>query len=305
MGFGLERLTQMSKKWQWKEHTRQEWIDLHNSPDFITASEVATILGQNKWESPYSLYHRKKGLLPRVVSTRKMRKGHALEDFIAEEYEMETGRVVINPGQYTMASHPNMPWFMATLDRYDDENRAVELKTTGFRAKEEWEDGGPVAYQIQNQAQLLCASLDKGSLVGLVESWPDDELYVHDFERHDRICNVIEKVAIEFYERLQNNDPPDVDETESTAMTLKALHPKDNGESVYCDDAAPWIEERWQLKNTMKHMKRDLNLVENKLKDAIGDATELWADGHCMTYKWQNRKEHMVKASEFRKLHFK
>ena len=115
------------------------------------------------------------------------------------------------------------PWLLATPDLFDDDDRVVELKNLGAYARKDWANGlGPLEYQVQNQTQLLCTGTELGALAGLIAC---REIFIHDFERHDRLLkNIIPKLA-EFRERCLNGDPPPVDGSISTEATLKAISP--------------------------------------------------------------------------------
>ena len=285
---------------QFADLTRPQWEDVHNDPGIVTASQVATILGLSKYKSAFTLYQEKMGNLPRFEGNISTRVGHALESLLAELYEEKTGRETKDPGDYRVYHSEDTPWLICTPDRFDEDDRVVELKALGAYARKDWTaQTGPLEYQVQNQIQLFCTGFEQGALAGLIAA---REFFVHDFERHDRLLkNIIPKLA-EFRERCLNGDPPPVDGSISTESTLKAIHPKDTGEVVHDDTAALYFNERKVLKNAMAHVKRDLLLCENQIKDRIGDASELWADGMKMTWKRQHTKESLHKAYDSRVL---
>ena len=279
---------------------KAQWHDVHKSQKLIPAREVSTILGVNPYNSAFTLYHEKRGDLPRFEGNIATEIGHELEPWIARRYEKETGRVVTDPGPYTMYFNSDTVWLLSTPDRFDDDDRVVEAKALGGYSRKDWtEKTGPLEYQVQNQIQLYCTGLEKGALAGLIAT---REFFVHDFDRHDRLLKSIIPKLAEFRERCMNGDPPPADESYSTTVALKALHPKDNGEATYDDHMEAFMKERKKIKGQQAHLERDLNLVENKLKDAIGDNTELWANGVRMTWKWQHTKGKYHKAHDSRVL---
>lgn len=280
--------------------TRPQWEDVHNDPATITASQVAIILGLSKYKSAFTLYQEKVGALPRFEGNISTRVGHMLEPLLAELYEEETGRATENPGDYTVFFCTAKSWLLSTPDIFDDEDRVVELKALGAYARKDWADrAGPLEYQVQNQIQLFCTGFEQGALAGLIAA---REFFVHDFERHDRLLkNIIPKLA-EFRDRCLNGDPPPVDGSISTAESLKAIHPKDTGEVVYDDTAAFFFTARKELKAQLAHNKRELILVENQIKDRIGGASELWADGMKMTWRHHHTTGGYRKAYDSRVL---
>jgi predicted phage-related endonuclease len=280
---------------------KPQWEDVHNDPKYVTASQAARILNISKFGgSAFTMFHEKTGSLPRFEGNTSTRVGHALEPLLAEFYEEETGRATEDPGDYRIYYSEDTPWLICTPDLFDDDDRVVELKALGAYARKDWTDNtGPLEYQVQNQIQLLCTGMEQGALAGLIAS---REFFVHDFERHDRFLkNIIPKLA-EFRERCLNGDAPPVDGSISTEATLKAIHPKDTGEVVYDDTAASYFTARKEIKDNLAHMKRELILVENQIKDRVGDASELWADGMKMTWKHQHTMGGYRKAYDSRVL---
>lgn len=279
-----------------------DWEKKHRSKKDVTASEVAIILGVHPHKSVFTLFHEKVGNLPHFEGNISTRAGHILEPFIAQLYREETKRFTVDPGAFTMYRSADIPWLWCTPDRFDDDGRVVELKALGAYSRKDWTNKtGPLEYQVQNQIQLYCTGREKGALAGLIAT---REFFAHDFDRHDRLLkNIIPKLA-EFRERCINGDPPPADESHSTTVALKALHPKDKktDSAVYDDHMEAFMNERKKLKDQMAHMQRDLNLVENKLKNSIGDNIELWANGVKMTYKWQHTYGKYHKAYDSRVL---
>lgn len=285
--------------------SQEEWEALHRSTIrdetlVITVSEIATALDVNPYESAFTLYHRKRGELPPFTGNISTRAGHILEPLVDALYTENTGRKTVDPGAYAIHRHEDLPWLICTVDRLDEELRAVELKATGSHTRKDFKDGkGPLGYQVQNQAQLAVVGLEHGSIAALVAN---REFFCHDFDRHDRfIRGMLDKIR-EFRDRCLNGDPPDPGGSLSTTETLKLLHPKDNGETVYNDRLAPYIKEQEKLKQNQKQLKEHLALVENRIKAALGDNSYLVAEGQKKSYLWQKKKGQYVKKSEYRVL---
>ena len=131
---------------------REDWLEQRK--DLLTASDAASILGQNPWKSAMALYAEKLGLMPPQEETQKMRSGRKLQRAIAEMYSEDTGRTLVDPGEFTIAVHPEVPYVAATLDyRQKDKDQGegvLEIKNN----EGEWIDEPPVYVQIQVQHQL-------------------------------------------------------------------------------------------------------------------------------------------------------
>lgn len=282
--------------------TEQEWLDLHRDANIVSASQVATIMGHNPWESAYTLWHKKKGLVPWQDEAIHMRAGKALEPLVDKLYQETTGRETVDFGDFTVDYHPNIP-LIATLDRYDNEGRTVELKTANQFARDDWAKGdGPLHYQLQAQSQIMCAETEHGALACLVGN---REFFHHDFDRHDRVIRVIEVRVMEFVESLEKGTPPPPDTSSSSMTTAAILHLKDDGSTVERPDLKGVIEQWLEAKKNASAAEKEKKELDNQLKLAFGSATYLVSDGYCLSYSHQHRKSYTVEETDYRVLRMK
>lgn len=282
-----------------------EWLAARK--DYITASDVAVILGHHPRKSPLTLYNEKIGLLePDDVSSNEFVKwGKRLEPIIADAYAEETGRGLIDPGRFTLLRSRKYPWLAATLDRLviipDGPTGALEIKSTNAFLAREWEGEPPVAAQVQLQVQLIVTGLFTGSLAALVGGnrffWTDQTL-------NEGFAELVINKTGEFMRRLETGNPPDVDGSESTKETIKRLFPKDYGEMIALPaELQQWADALAEYKVTRGLVKEKIDLYENKIKMALGDASGgIFLDGSGFSFKLQKREGYTVDPTEFRVL---
>lgn len=278
---------------------RESWLAVRN--ETIGASDVAAICGCNPYKSAYTLWAEKLGKIEPTEAGIPARVGLALENLVTELYEERTQRKTHDPGQYTVFPHPEYPWWGCTPDRLvliDDiaiSSRAVELKTIGENAARNMRDGDPpLAYQVQLQAQLAILGCEHGDLACLIGN---RDFEVFEYERHERLIRGITEKVLAFRECLLSGNPPAIDDSISTARTLAALHPDDNGETVLLSESAKCALERLdEIKREMKRLEADERLAKNMIIAEIGDATFGNADGVTVSYKTQERAGY-IKAS--------
>ena len=267
--------------------TEEEWLDSRKG--CIGASEVAAILGGNLHKSAHAFWCQKAGLLPPDDTNLAMRRGHHMEPFIANIYVETTGNDVYDPGDYAVWAHPDLSYFRCTPDRLTcADNMPVELKDIGHNISMQMRDGEPpLTYQAQVQAQMAILGAEEADLACFMDG---RDFEVFHFTRNDRFIKAMLAEVEEFYDRLQNGDPPPVDGHPSTAAALAALHPDDNGETVTLSpeviDAAIALD---RVKAHIKGLETEKTKHENVIKEAIGDATFGEAPGFRFSWKTQER----------------
>jgi len=120
-----------------KYTSRDEWLKGRSS--YIGGSELATIMGLNKYQSPYQLWLLKTGREQPMSDNKQTLSGRFLEDGIARYWEHETGNKIIEASANDNVYIHNLYDFLrGTPDRRffwgEDRslnNRAVlEVKTT-------------------------------------------------------------------------------------------------------------------------------------------------------------------------------
>ena len=277
--------------------TPEEW--LATRLEYITASEAAAICGESTYESPYSLYLRKRGISA-PLSGEWLDWGHRLESVIAERYTEVTGRQVYDPGEYTLFVNPAHPLMAATLDRLTLFHDGLiigplELKTRAMQGftpanwcdleEEEyipedpvvvpyytWDHEVPLDVQIQVQHQMICTGTTHGSVAVLIggQKW--------------RYCDVeanptfqaalVGEVSRFWTDHVEPGIPPDVDSTRATTQALKQLHPNDNGFTVHLPPCAMDLDRRrLEINATRKALQSERDGIDNRLREMIGDHT--------------------------------
>lgn len=320
--------------------TKDEWLKSRHTG--IGSSDAPVILGLSKWKSPLSLYYEKRGLREESEGESEFREwGLALEPAIIAGYERVTHRKVGTPldlwlatqvpgfepppTRYTLARDADMPFLVASPDGSvlpidkltpvtEDgkeiveppvfyEPGVLEVKNVDISKGREWEEAQepPLIYQVQVQHQLMVTGAEWASIAALVGG---NRFMWADVRRDDDLIAMMRKVEIEFWERCLAGDPPPVDGSESTKDLLARLYPKDTGEiKVLPAEMLEWDRKRAAATAALKAAKAAKQEAENVIRAAIGDATVGQIDGGpAYSWKWQTRRAHTVKESEFRVL---
>lgn len=251
---------------------RDTWLAERRSS--VGASEAATVLGVNPYETPLELWARKRGEIPDKDETISMRVGRALEPAIAEMYVEKTGRKVYDPGSFTIYRHPDYPFIHATPDRIicTTEDRPLgdlQIKNVGARMAPAWEAGAPLYVQVQVQVEMLAVGLEWGSIAALLDN---QQFWWGDQERNERFIGLLIMRCEVFMASVRSGIPPEptADDTE----TLRLLYPKHaTGKRIELPvKAVKWGRALDRVKREIKRLEYAEKALENRVKAAMGDA---------------------------------
>jgi putative phage-type endonuclease len=286
--------------------TRPEW--LRERRHGIGASDAAALYGESPWQSPMSLWAEKRGLTaPTDEATVPdyIKWGLKLEPLIATAFAEDTGREVIDIPAFTIERDLAHPELLATLDRRQRTAVGVgilELKSTNFFARKQWNDGVPLYYQIQVQHQLMVTGEPYASVAVLIAG---SEFYWCDIARNDAFIDDLRRRVIEFWGMVIGDIAPAPDASAATKEALARIFPDVvTPEFVpLATEALEWDEKRQKGKTMIEAGAKLVDEAEAHLKLAIGESLGAVLPNQ-VTYTWkqQTRKPYTVQGSTFRVL---
>ncbi|MEU3756731.1 YqaJ viral recombinase family protein [Streptomyces olivoreticuli] len=203
----------------------------------ITATDAVAVAGLSPWRSPFSLWHRKAGTVPRETATptAAMEWGTRLEPVIADVFaETHPDLVVHATGTWARRGRE---WQRATPDRIvtpADGGPAslLEIKTSrlGEGFGEPGTDEVPAHYRCQVLWQLDTVGLGSATLAVLVAGQEYRE-YVIAYVAAE--AALLRDQAAEFLRSLASGEPPAFDGHAATYRTVQRL--PDGVEDVVAD----------------------------------------------------------------------
>lgn len=137
---------------EYAEQRSEEWLALRDN--MITASDVASALGENHFETPDSLV-KKKVLRTKWAGNAATAHGTALEPLVRDLYDQRTGRKSHEIG---LVQHRQYEWLGASPDGVTEDGLLIEIKcplTRKIEAKV------PKHYWPQVQLQLEITDLEE------------------------------------------------------------------------------------------------------------------------------------------------
>ena len=137
---------------EYAEQRSDEWLALRDQ--MITASDVASAIGESRYESP-DAFVKKKVLKTKWAGNAATAHGTALEPLVRDLYDQRTGRKSHEIG---LVQHREYPWLGASPDGVTEDGLLIEIKcplTRKIEAKV------PKHYLPQVQLQLEITDLEE------------------------------------------------------------------------------------------------------------------------------------------------
>lgn len=255
-----------------------EWHALRHTG--IGASEIATVLGLNPWQSPFSLWHIKAGNVdPDLEGNAATHWGTIHEPAICDEWaRLNPWAEVRVCGTYR---HPDEPWMLANPDRlvHDGDDLVGVLEAKTARYADGWGPDGsdeiPVHYRAQVMQQMHVMGVPVAYVAVLIGG-SDFRSYTVDYDPGDA-AHVVE-AGRAFWQSIADGVPPDIDASEATGQTVRRLHPDVEDVDVLVD--TDLADGYLTAVAAVKDAERVRDGYVNRLLDAIGDGrVAVTADG--------------------------
>lgn len=307
--------------------TDPEWAELRRSG--VTATDIVTIAGLSSWDSPWSLFWRKKGVLPEVEQTDRMRLGTWLEQSIAGHWAVRHGYNEPALAGGLMRSSERS-WQMATPDLVSPADEPLECKS--WSTFDGWGPDGsgevPPAIRAQLIWQMDTLGVARGHVA--VVFLPSGEFRSYTIEHGGdcpaggnpdmmsepfscQVCRstlIYRGMGLEFYRRLTGElPPPDVDGHAATTAGLKTRYASP-GASLRAE-LPPALMEAWEeardelaaARAGLREYERAAREAENTIRAALADAAVGTVDGRpVIERKFTKRAGYTVAPTELDQL---
>lgn len=137
---------------EYAEQRSQEWLDLREN--MITASDIASAIGENRYESP-DAFIKKKVLRTQWAGNAATAHGTLLEPLVRDLYDAKYGKKSHEIG---LVRHPKYHWLGASPDGVTEDGLLIEIKCPLTR---KIEPKIPKHYLPQVQLQLEITDLEE------------------------------------------------------------------------------------------------------------------------------------------------
>ncbi|SFB90232.1 putative phage-type endonuclease [Alkalibacterium subtropicum] len=251
--------------------THRDWLEQRRSG--IGGSDVATILGLNKYNSPYQLWLDKTGQVEIDDSdvSDAAHFGNILEEVVAKEFTERTGKKVRRANR--MFLHPDYPFLTANIDRdIVGEDAILECKTASMYLADRWEgEEIPEQYICQVQHYMNVLDRDYAYIAVLIGG---QKFVWKKIERDQELIDIIQKQLVEFWEvNVKQMIPPAIDGSQSTEDYIKERYAKSEPgkEIALKKDIDDLLDQREELQETKKVVETSIKEIDNMIKVQLGD----------------------------------
>lgn len=277
----------------------------------LGGSEAAVVCGLNRYRSIIDLYMTKTGMNTGEPDemTGPQEWGHRLEDVVIDKFQEESGLEIVDRQRFFR--NPMYPFVICHVDGIVYQTNGVspdekaeldvayvfEAKTANAYMAKDWGESGtdnvPQEYLIQCQHNILAAEElgipVAGAYLAVLIGGNDYRQYF--IPRNERLMKDLLSVEADFWRRVEEKDPPELDGSAATAKYLAATYPANVSELMV--EATPGLDVEVRtlqnLTNQAKELDEQIEGIRNRVKDAIGDNAGM--DGTDWRITWKKNKD--------------
>ncbi len=279
--------------------THEEWLAIRNRG--LGGSDIAAVLGFNRFKSPLQVYLEKRGeAAPEDLSdNERVYWGTRLESLVAEEYEKRTSRKVRRVN--AVLQHPDHPWMLASLDRdVVADDRILEVKTTagGDEWGEEGTDQVPVNYLMQTMHYLAVTGASVCDLAVLISG---RDFRIYQIHRDNDLIEEMIRRGDEFWSAVMDGVPP----APRSLEDVNLLFPSSAEATAATADAFTLLEcsNLADLQARAKELDSLIEASRVAIQTHIGSAESLVSPDGQILATWKSQKTARFDTKKFAKDH--
>lgn len=281
---------------------------------FVGSSEISTIFGLNKWQTPLELWARKtKKIESPIEENDQMWLGKVMEPVVGGLFTKRTGIELESAQVRTFNS--KYPVAMGTPDFWElDEGRnrcgILECKTSTYHALSSWTEYEAPRYAfMQIMWQLGICELQKGHVAGLIGGSAKD-FYAPAVEFNQDVFDQMYEMAEMFIKHVREDTPPkamagDVKLIEQLVMRQEGTKELLNWCYPLCEKMEKLQKDKAELMSKVKDFDFEIDACQAVLLQELGDKTDGVIGNYTIKAKRIERKGFEVKPSAYTKFTLK
>lgn len=280
------------------EEINAQWVEARKNG--IGGSDVASIMGLNKYSSPLNVWLVKTGReeSPDLSDNQAVEWGNRLEDVVADKFADEHPELQVRRRNATMVSIKR-PWAFANIDRWVTDGNGnigiLEIKTVGMRRAADWDNGVPLYYLTQVTHYMSVTGYQYAWVAVLIGGQEFREYYI---ERNEDDIKAINDAVDTFWRDFVETDTaPALIGNDPEASALLSQHSDPSTEFIaMLDEDVSMIDELQAIKDQIDDLKHQKTLIENKIKELIGNNKGIETETKRITWVRSTRSSFDKKA---------
>lgn len=290
-----------------KNMSKNDWIKARK--EGIGGSDAASVVGANPYKSAISVYldkidndikendlnnnYKTNNILTSSLyknhdesKNYKMELGNKLENFVAREFTLKTGKKVRSVNG--VLRNDKYPFAIANIDKaVIGEKAFLECVVTNSFVKKEWIKEVPLQYKIQCYHYMAVSGATHAYVAALIGN---EELIIHKIDREENIINDIMKLEECFWNDCIIGDKipmPDGSCEYSSYLNNKYKYSKEDTLILFEKES---ILSRYdELHKDIKKYEKEKKAIEQYLKDQIQEYEIAYIGDRKITWKNQSK----------------
>lgn len=281
------------------EEINKQWVEARKNG--IGGSDVASIMGLNKYSSPLDIWQIKTGRKkqPELSDNESVYWGNSCEPNVANRFAEEHPELQVRRRNATMVSIKR-PWAFANIDRWVTDGHGnvgiLEVKTVGMRRAADWDNGVPLYYLTQVTHYMSVTGYQYAWVAVLIGGQEYREYYI---ERDEQDIQAINEAVDTFWRDFVETDTAPAligNDSEANALLYQHSDPSQEFIPMLDDDISDLFDDLQEINDQLADLKHHKTLTENKLKDLIGDNKGIETETKRITWVRYTRSSFDKKA---------
>lgn len=270
-----------------KNMSKAEWLEKRRCG--IGGSDASSIVNMSPFKSRASVYIDKlhsNNYEECESESFRMDLGNKLEDFVAREFMLRTGKKVRNVNG--ILRNDKYPFAIANIDRYVFGEKAIlECKVTNSFQKKEWEKQVPIHYQIQCLHYMAVTGASCCYVAALIGN---EDFVIHKLERDEELINYLMEEEEKFWnEYILGDKVPIPDGSEDYSRFLKNKYKNPKNESIILFMKEEKINRYDEVLKLIKELDLEKKYIEQVIQNEMGDYEVAFVGDRKITWKNQSR----------------
>ncbi|CEQ02925.1 phage-type endonuclease [[Clostridium] sordellii] len=286
-----------------KYMTKEEWLEARRCG--IGGSDASSVLGFNPYKSSISVYLEKiqhnnlskdlerKGGISLINKKQfkeevsyKMELGNKLEEFVAREFTLKTGKKVRNING--ILKNDNYPFALANIDRaVVGEKAFLECKVTNSFSKKLWKKEVPMHYQIQMTHYMAITGATHCYVAALIGN---EDLVIHKIYRDEELINKVMNLEKRFWDEcVLGESLPNPDGSDDYSNMIQGIYKDSKKEELILFEKDDLMSRYDEVCELSKDISKEKKTIEQYIQSQMKDYEVAYIRDRKITWKTQIR----------------